>query len=327
MISPNILKMLQSTHNDPSYSVMITGYDQVQDCNKDRTTLIVEQASPNLYEIIENKEKIIEQLKNTLKSHNIPIPAHNEIFVNNIVKRNFSIESSLDFDVNTSMFTSKLIGDLTNETTENPRKTSLCLQILNNFSIKITDPDNPVLFNRTKFKIRDHYFFVTIPDKIETISITIDEYRQNQATLPNPCLTASNSSIVTRRTYTENNKQDGYIKIPINTGKYNIRISYTLRNSLTNQYMESVTTQLGKSININFTNAYKTLPAIILTIDKEKQNFSSYNLSFHYDDNNNYVGVTIIFKNYKTSKLNRDINVLIIGEEIDRTSSGNASNP
>ena len=71
MISPNILKILKSTHEDPSYSVIITGYDQQESCDRDKTTLIVEQVNPNLYDIIENKEQVIDVLKKTLRDNNL----------------------------------------------------------------------------------------------------------------------------------------------------------------------------------------------------------------------------------------------------------------
>ena len=175
MISPNILNILKSTYEDPSYSVIITGYEQEEDCNKDKTTLIVEQVNPNLYQIIENKEKIIEQLRNTLKENNIEIPASNELFVNNIVQRRFTIESGLDFDINTSMFTSKLIGSLSSENNINVRKFSLCGQIISPYAFKIVDPDNPNLFNKSKFRIRNNNLIIDIPNKIQTIHVDIDQ--------------------------------------------------------------------------------------------------------------------------------------------------------
>ena len=320
MISPNILNILKSTYEDPSYSVLITGYEQQENCDKDKTTLIVEQVNPNLYQIIENKEKIIEKLKRTLEENNITIPNDfNELFVNNIVKRCFTIESALDFDINTSMFTSKLIGDLTNGVNTNARKFSLCAQILSPYLFKIIDPDNPPLFNKSKFKMRNNNLIIDIPKKIDTINIEIDQYSQSQ-TLPSPCSSESNPGIISRRSFTEDNIQNNQITIPIiNNNKYNIRLLYTLKENLTNQYIESITTPLTKTINIEFNYTYKTLPAVILTVDKDKQNFSSYDLSFNIDKDGNYTGVAIMFKNYKTNKIDKNINIVIIGEEIDTT--------
>lgn len=325
MISPNILKILKSTHEDPSYSVIITGYDQQESCDRDKTTLIVEQVNPNLYDIIENKEQVIDVLKKTLRDNNIEIPNNlGELSINNIVQRSFSIESGLDFDVNTSMFTSKLTGNLSNEVNIEPRKFSLCAQINSLYSFKITNPDNPVLFNRSKFKIRNNNLIIDIPNKVATVNVEIDQYPQGLATLPDPCSFESNPNIVSRRTFDETNIQNKQLIIPLTGNKHNIRLSYTLKPNLTNQYIESITTPLNRSIYVQFNYAYKTLPAVILTIDKDKQTYSSYDLSFNIDEDGNYTGVTIAFKNFRSSKISRDINIVIIGDEIDTTNDSGA---
>ena len=320
MISPNILKILKSTHEDPSYSVIITGYEQQESCDKDKTTLIVEQVNPNLYDIIENKEQVIDVLKKTLRENNIDIPSNlGELSINNIVQRQFSIESKLDFDVNTSMFTSRLIGDLSNEINTEPRKFSLCAQITSLYSFKIINPDNPVLFNRSKFKIRNNNLIIDIPNKISTVNIEIDQYPQSLSTLPDPCSYESNPNIVSRRSFNETNIENNQITIPLTGSKHNIRINYTLKPNLTNQYIESITTPLERSIYMQFNYAYKNLPAVVITIDKDKQTYSSYDLSFDVDNDGNYIGVAIMFKNFRSAKISRDINIVIIGDEIDTT--------
>ena len=63
MIDSNILKSLESSFEDPSYSVVISHFDQPSFCNKGKVEISLQQFSPNLEKIIENKENYIEELK------------------------------------------------------------------------------------------------------------------------------------------------------------------------------------------------------------------------------------------------------------------------
>ena len=82
MINPNILKSLESNFQDPSYSVIISKFEQPEFCNKDQLKIYMEQFSPNLEHIIENNLNVIERLKSLLTENNIEIP--NDIYVSNI---------------------------------------------------------------------------------------------------------------------------------------------------------------------------------------------------------------------------------------------------
>ena len=77
--------------------------------------------------------------------------------------------------------------------------------------------------------------------------------------------------------------------------------------------MESITTNFEKEMEISFNNRYKKLPAIIITADDNNKSFSGYSLYFSQDENNNYIGVKIIFENVRRRKNYEDINITIIG--------------
>ena len=74
MINTNILNILESNFQDPSYSVVISKFEQPEFCNKDQLKIYMQQFTPNLETIIENNKNNIDRLKQILKENNIPIP-------------------------------------------------------------------------------------------------------------------------------------------------------------------------------------------------------------------------------------------------------------
>lgn len=88
---------------------------------------------------------------------------------------------------------------------------------------------------------------------------------------------------------------------------------------ISNRHIENVTFPLQASVEIDFLYQYQSLPSVILTIDQANKLYSSYTLDFKTDTNNNYTGVTINFVNLKRKKNYGDINVLVIGDEVDET--------
>ena len=115
MINPEILKILETNFQDPSYSIVISNFNQEEFCNKDKLEISVQQFSPNLEKIIENKENVINELKGILLSNGISIPRNlYELKINSCVEKVFTIESFLDSDEN-QLFFSRLTGNLNND--------------------------------------------------------------------------------------------------------------------------------------------------------------------------------------------------------------------
>ena len=215
MINSNILNILKSNLSDPSYSVIIKNFQQPTFCNKDQILLTVEQINPNLFKIIENQNTYIQLLENKLTENNISKPSFNRIGINNIVEKTLTIDSVLNFDKTSNMFTSGITGSLGHEIVQSTSTTQ------------------------------------------------------------------------------ENTHQD-----------------------ITTQYIESFLCVIESSINLDFDYNYKTLPSVIITIDQDDKIYSSYNLKFTTNNNNEYTGVKITFKNLKRSKKERHINITIIGDEV-----------
>ena len=350
MINPNILKVLESTLQDPSYSVMITKFQQVDSyCNKDKLIITTEQVNPNVFKLIENKENIIELLTQTLVDNNIEIPDFNEIFVNTITEKQLSIESLLDYDINTSMFISALTGDLNNEKNKNLTSPFVKGTIING-QTEFVDKDYPNYFNQNRFKVKNNSLIITVPKKVETIEFKITQYtkpslmlfiekniiqKNEDVSFRAKLLNASGKPIqgqeidfctdvdiatdeVIKTIYTEADMENNKITIPIHKEyNYTFDLSYTLKNDITTKSIESITTPLEPKIDVEFSNIYSSLPAIIPTIDEDNKIYSSYTLSFDTNEDNHYTGVSITFKNFKKTKTRGDINITVIGDKID----------
>lgn len=59
MIDSNMLKILESTFQEPSYSVIINSIEQEEHCNKDQIRMHLQQINPNLEQIIEKQKMIL----------------------------------------------------------------------------------------------------------------------------------------------------------------------------------------------------------------------------------------------------------------------------
>ena len=99
MINQNILNILKSSFQDPSYSVIITDFQQPEFCNKNQLQMIVQQFNPNLEKIIENNERVIEELKKILEENDIEVPESlYALKINSCIEKTFTINSELGFN-------------------------------------------------------------------------------------------------------------------------------------------------------------------------------------------------------------------------------------
>lgn len=300
MIDPRILKSLESSIQDPSYSVIISSFDQPEFCNKDKLEIFLKQYNPNLEEVIENKENIIEELKSLLKENNIDIPDLYELKINSCILKTLSIESLLDYNKKDSLFISGLTGTLNNDIDEGVTSRHVKGEI-DGRKVILLENDVPNYFYKTRFRIKGEKFIISIPKKIEALDIKIEE---------------QNSGNSTNSNYTELDIVEGKIEVNIDTSSsYLFDIRYTVKQSLALQNIESIVTPLSSSIEIEFENKYKEIPSIILTIDEDKKVYQSYTTNFSLDENGLYSGVLISLKGLKRQKNYGDINITIIGKK------------
>ena len=307
MIDENILKSLESNIQDPSYSVIISKFAQPKFCNKDRLEIKLQQYNPNLEEIIENKENIIIKLKETLKNNNITIPSivNSEIFVNSCIEKTLIIDSFLDTDKNKSLFIPKLTGSLSNEEVQ-PLNSPITLLILDKNGIHFIEKDYPNYFNKTRFRIRDDKLYISIPNKINTFTYHVERVDNKGA-------------VISTTNKTENDVVDGQLALNIRqsvqngSDYYKIKITYTLKNDITTQKIESITTPFEKEIELTFNNVYIKTPGIVVTMDEDKKPFTSYIVDFTKNKKKKIIGCKITFKNVKRMKEYDDLNITIIG--------------
>ena len=307
MIDENILKSLESNIKDPSYSVIISKFEQPEFCNKDRLKITLQQYNPNLEQIIENKENIISEPKSILQSNGISIPnsVESEIFVNSCIEKTLTIDSVLDTDKDNAFFVSRLTGSLSNEENQPIRSSTLLLK-LDKDGISFIEKDYPNYFNKTKFRIKNNNLYISIPKKINTLTYYSERINQN-------------GNVVGTYQTTESNIVNGQLPLTINSDVlngnqyYNIKITYTLKEDLTTQKIESITVPFEKEIKLSFNNSYSNVPGVIVTVDEDKKPFSNYIVDFNRNENQKIIGCTITFKNVKRTKKYDDINITIIG--------------
>ena len=304
MIDPNILKILESTMKDPSFSIVISSFEQPEFCNKDQLRINVQQLNPNLEKIIENKENYIELLKKQLQNNDISIPSFNEININSIVDKTLVVDSILDVNKKDSLYISGLKG-IIDKSIEGDVPSRIFTGEIKNKQVSIKNKDNPNLFNKTKFKIVSKStntadFIISVPIQVKSIVVKL----------------TTGDTTKTYSTITDNK-----VTVLINKNKqYQFTLHYTLKEDLTNQDIECITTEIQKSLHIQFNNTYKNIPAIIPTIDERNKIYSSYELLFDTDADGYYTGVEINFKNFKRTQYHGDINIVIIGDKIVDTS-------
>lgn len=300
MINTNILKILESNSQDPNYSIVISKFEQPTHCNKDRLKIYVQQFNPNLENIIEHNENVINNLKQLLNDNNIDIPDSSEFYVakiNSCIQKTLNIESGLDYNTSDGLYVSKLTGTLDNDINMNPTNRYVEGTIENRI-INIIENDVPNYFSRNKFKIRESSFIISIPKKIQSFTMKLKEL--------------DSGNIVS---YNEGNATNNSLNITIDpTKQYNFTIRYNLYESITSQSIETVVTPLTYNINIEFENTYYEIPAIILTMDKDQKVYSSYSTKFTKDVNDHYTGVQIEINGLKKQKQYGDLNITIIGK-------------
>lgn len=315
MINTNILNILESNFQDPGYSVIISKFEQPEFCNKDQLKIYMQQFTPNLETIIETNQNNIDRLKKILKNNNIPIP--DDLYVseiNSCIQKTFIIDSALNYNKKDSMYISQLNGTLENDIDKDLTHRMVRGKIENS-RVVITENDVPNYLNRSKFKIKDNNLIITFPKKIKTADIQIIKTN----THADDCEDNENNidEVTEHITYTANNSNSNIINIPLNLcrWKYQFSLSYQLKENFVFQKIESITTPLKHTIDINFSHVYNNVPGIILTIDEDKKVYSSYLTKFIKNEDNCYTGVSIQFKGLKRQKEYGDINITIIGAQ------------
>ena len=305
MINSYLLNTLESNFQDPSYSVVISKFEQPEFCNKNQLKIYVEQFTPNLEYIIENNQQNIKRLKQILQDNNISIPDDLNISnINSCIQKTLIIDSSLGYNKSDQMYISELNGvmgkDIDKKTIDRNVKGKI-----ENKRIIITKADNPNYLNKSKFKIINNKLDISIPSQIDTLDVKIIK---EDKSMPTEVFEEIYS-------YLSSENDENKMSIPLNlaTYQYYFDIFYTIKESLILQNIESITTPLKYNIDIKFSCVYKNLPAIILTIDEEKKVYSSYSTKFTKNEDNEYIGVSIQFKGLKKQKQYGDINITVIG--------------
>ena len=81
-------------------------------------------------------------------------------------------------------------------------------------------------------------------------------------------------------------------------------------------HIEILETKLSKEIDIDFSEQYSEgIPSVIVNIEKKYENlYKEYSTEYKKDENDNYTGVVISFKNLKTKKNYPFIKITIIGD-------------
>ncbi|MBR6515608.1 MAG: hypothetical protein IKT40_02000 [Bacilli bacterium] len=298
MISTKILKSLESNFQDPSYSIIISSFEQPEFCNKDQIKVYMQQFNPSLEKIIENKENIIDELKTILETNNITIPDMYELKINSCIQKTLTIDSILEYNTKDGLLISGLTGSLENDIEQNITSRYVKGKIQDKRVI-LTENDTPNYLNRTRFRIKGNRLIMSIPKKISTLNLTLIDQNTQQTT-----------------NYTEANITDNNINIDIDlTHTYSFEIRYQIYNSLLTQNIESIVTPLKKNIEIQFEKKYKKIPSVIPTINEDDKVYTSYITDFVIDENNYYTGVNITFKSLKRQKEYGDINITIIGNQ------------
>lgn len=390
MIDPNLLNILKSNLNDPSYSVIIQDFQQPKFCNKDRLQMVVQQVNPNLFKIIEVKNNIIEKLMNALNDNDIEIPDFYDLSINNIVEKTLTIDSTFDYNLTNELFTSGITGTISHEEVKELPSTQL-ETIIKNKHINITTNDSPLLLTANQFNITKNKITIDIPKNIAKIEVIVShknlniEYKNEMISIPVDSITYNeiennqiiinindfidnllncdilqsitndinlidehimelnaeliidddlteeqqqyNANINARIQELEDSKTELKNKQNIIENKikslnfsdsipFNLNIEYHTENDLTSKGIECINCELQTSIDIDFINKYKNLPNVILTIDNHNKIYSSYELEFKTDTNNNYSGVIINFKNMKKIRTPIEISIVIIGDKI-----------
>lgn len=295
MINPEILKILETNFQDPSYSIVISNFNQEEFCNKDRLEISVQQFSPNLEKIIENKEGVIKQLKDLLTTNGINIPRNlYELKINSCIEKTLNIESFLDSDEN-QLFFSRLTGNLNNDKHNNLTNRTVKGTIKNK-KITITLSDNPN-YIANKIRLKGNQLILGIPKNIDTFEMSL----KNNTTNATAHITQNNieNDKITRTIHTDNT--------------YTFEISYTIKDSIMLQDIESIVTPLTEEIEIGFQNTYTKTPAVIVTIDENNKVYSSYETTFKKNKKKEFTGVTVKFNKIKKQKKYGDVNITIIG--------------
>lgn len=304
MIDNNILRILESTFQEPSYSVIVNSFEQENYCNKDQLKINLQQINPNLEQIVEKQKNDIETLKSLLKQHNIPIPKLNDLEINSVISKTLVVNSYLDINKDNNLYVSRFSGLIDKEENEDVPSKFVFGKITKGI-VEIMDKDNPNLFNKNKLRMKDNILVIEIPKQIRNISIEFED---------------KTDSSVSR--FDQSHIEDNKITASINRAhSYEFTITYDLKTDISAHSIERISTTIQNIFNIRFNNLYKEEPSIILTVDEKDKNFSSYTLSFTKDANNLYYnGVKITLNGFRRKRTYGEISIIVIGDKIDNTS-------
>lgn len=298
MIDERVLKSIISTFDDPSFSVFITDISENNECNKDEIIISLEQVTPNLYKLLQTKEYIIDELINLLKTKNITIPNsilnRNKEHIGNIVNKTIVMDSNLAIGEDKNVKSEingyvDIIGYGETPSQEVQGK-------IQNGIVEITAKGRPVYLPIDRFKVRANYLYVQLPTNLKDFIVKIDNNVVNHQITDDNILKVQ--------------------KTNIHLGSHTFNIQYIIDSDITNQNIEAIVTPISKKIEIEFNTPHQNIPSIILTVDKKDTNlYSTYTTSFDYDEENQqYTGVTLEFKNLRRKASYPNINICILGE-------------
>ncbi len=390
MIDPRILNILKSNSLDPSYSILIEDFYQPEFCNKEELEITVHQINPSFFDIINKKDIIIDTLKNLLTENNIEIPNQNDLSINNIVSKTFTIGSTLNYNQSEGLFVSGLTGYISSEVNQEIPSQSIEGQFKNKRLI-FTNKDYPRVFTEDKFKINKDQIIISIPNDIENVDVILShapipvsstEYNElftftpmhfktiidNKITIDiesvrenvfggkltaldntiseketqiesltetlvtgdeltpeeeenNAAIQQQIDTLITAKTKAENEKQAILNKSDsINFAgakPFDIQMNYSYYDDISSSGIECINFDLQSEIHLDFIKRYKSVPGVVLTVDKQNKRYSSYDTVFSIDGDGLYNGVTIIFNNLKRIREPIDVNAIIIGDVVD----------
>lgn len=263
MIDDKILRNFISNYDrEASFSVVITGIEQEEKCNKDILVLKTQYIDPNVFTIIKNQQDIIDDIRDakTITDVETLIQKYDTIAtdVSQVIGRDLIIESGLNFDTGKKLFFSKING-YQNSTVSNIPKTSVSGTIITGVA-KIESPDFPSRITFNNIRITENTISVKVPSNMKNIVIVIDG--------------VEHTGIVTNNIFKATIEN-------IHTGSHTFEINYDLDNDIISKNIEMIVTPIDKTINIRFKKHYYEIPFVHVTIDERNQSlYTNYTTAF-----------------------------------------------
>lgn len=322
MIDNKILKSLTSTFNDPSFSLLVKGFKQNNECNKDELKIILEQTNPNLYKLLEIKDYAIDELLELLQKNGITPEsstlARARQHINSIVEKELILDSNINIQENKSL-SSEINGYISIKGYGSTPQTTVIGEIKSRI-VNITTKDYPTKVHVDKIRIRNNVFILNIPNNVDDIVIKINDEVQD---------------------YVIEDKNLYVFYENIHQGNHTFQITYNNTSDLSEKTIEVFILPIDKKIDLDFENSYPFLPSVFLTVDARDTNlYKNYNTIFksNYKCNScghiienvtevnkcplcestlitklDYTGVILNFNSLKRRASYPDINIAVLG--------------